>query len=234
MALDDGLDRLSSLSLESEGIFRAVVQEQASQSDCGAEATVIASASGSWRACRKGVELVFEDADLPELCVMYSLRSGCLVAESWELPDGLVQEYSRCSRETSIAPERSMLIDRMLADASSMVTGDPIGRKDRSVVGESVSGFPCQTRDTALRRCDDSASDSEGSLRGIVPVGIIEERSDSDDEDWPPTAIVSGTGTEEKRPPLTEVNRPNAIGHAAIDEEYIDDFEGESDGSDDA
>jgi hypothetical protein len=224
MAFDDGPDRIWSLSLEAGGVFRASMCEQQHDVDSSAETAMISAATGTWKACRRGVELVFEDDDLLELCVSYNLRHGCLVADTSELPDGLAQEYSPCSNSKEIAPERSMLIDRMLADAST-IAGADADRGVPSGVGTSVPGFPRQTRDTALQRNrDDGNSDSDDSTRGKAPIAIIEDGSDSENEDSPPLVALRG---ESKSPPLIEADHPVASCIVDQEEDYADDFEDE-------
>lgn len=232
MAFDDGPDRVWSLSLDTAGVFHAVVREQPHEADSSDEATIISAATGTWRSCRRGVELLFEDSDLLELYVGYSLRRGCLVADTSELPDGLAQEYSRCSSDILISPERSMLIDRMLADAST-ISGAGLSSENTSVVvSESVAGFPRQTRDTALRRkYDNDDSDSDTNLCGRAPVGIIEEKSDSDDEDSPPLSVPHNA---EDKPHMIDVADRVASCHVDPDEEYLDDFEDDGSDADDA
>ncbi|CAK0854131.1 unnamed protein product, partial [Prorocentrum cordatum] len=87
--------------LEPGGAFRASVCDHRHGASAGDAPAGLASsvAQGSWRPCRGGVELVFpaEPAlDLPELCAAYRRCRDCLVAEDFDLPDGLAQEYSPC------------------------------------------------------------------------------------------------------------------------------------------
>lgn len=244
MALGGGPDRVSALSLEPGGTFRAALKEQQHDADGHCETVILATANGNWRQCRGGVELVFGESaelDLPELLVPYSLRHGCLVADALELPDGLTQEYSRCSDDSlsvvPLAAERLSLIDRMLADAAAN-TG--VARSSRSP-GVTAAG-------TALHpQCLDGDSDRDECLEGTAPVGIIEEGSCSDlDADGstggstPRCEVQASHGT--RKAPCADKDLPSygkkektAPTGGGEDEEYGDDFEGESDdGSEEA
>lgn len=256
MALGEGSDRISSLALEPGGTFRAVVREHQRDEDdgCAEAAIIVASAVGSWRQCRGGVELVFSETpelDLPELSVSYALRRGSLVAEASELPDGLAQEYSSCPTPTlanssSLGAERLSLIDRMLADAATADGG----------TAEATSS-PCRSvaalGDVATRlQQQDSDSGSDRLVEGMAPVGIIEDNSDSDDAESiggsTPRCQVRGvlcaSPDEAKKDPLDACNHERgehrlkascdkppqcATSGCEQEEEYIDDFEGESD-----
>jgi len=214
MDLDQGPDHLSSLSLEVGGTFRATLAEQRRDGDssCVLEALVLASASGTWQQCRGGVELDFAEApelDLPEFQVTYTLRRGCLVAGSTELPDGLAQEYSRCPEMAApqLGAERLALIDRMLADAAEApapVEGEssPVSSPSRSptaVAPEPTlspqhpnADLPTRTlidrmlavapEPTLRPQHPNADSDSDDIRAGIAPV-VIADGSDSDDDD---------------------------------------------------
>jgi len=219
MALGDGPDRVSSLVLRPGGTFLAEVKEQEDDADGDPQTAILSSASGSWRQCRGGVELVFRETpelDLPELLLAYVLRRGCLVAEALELPDGLAQEYSRCpdaSPATGIAAERLSLIDRMLADAAASAGGSSPSSPLRSPAATAV-GAP------ALRAprqgCD---SDSDECLEGTAPL-IIADGSDSEAE--------GSTGGSTPRRRAVQATHCS-LATPGVNKDYIDDFEGESD-----
>lgn len=188
--INAGLDRISSLALEPSGSFQASICEQFHDSAADEARRTVAAASGSWRARRGGVELVFASApelDLPELAVQYALRRGgagaaseCLVAQDVNLPDGLAQEYSPVllgadggDGGANLTHERSNLIARMLTDAASL--SSPVATA-RPVVPEASTGEVTWP----------ATADSDDDVReGTAPVGIIQE-SDSDNsaEDW--------------------------------------------------
>merc|ERR1712008_218399 len=124
---------------------------------CGGEAARGAEcfAGGRWRPCRGGVELVFVEAPelgLPELTVMYRMRRECLVADDASLPDGLVQEYSRCSTMEAAVSVQQLTI------------GDVGGQDSNSA---DIAG---------------NSGEAPARHSSVLPAGIIEEGAFSDDE----------------------------------------------------
>lgn len=254
MALGEGPDRcpdrVSSLCLEPGGTFHAALKEKQHDADGASESVTLATASGSWRQCRGGMELVFAESaelGLEELLVPYALRRGCLVAEAADLPDGLAQEYSPCPEDarpaSPLAAERLSLIGRMLADAAATA--------EISAPGAGYSGPEASSRSpTAVaakpllrpKKCfvRDGESDSDDCLEGTAPVGIIEDGSDSDVEGSTggstPRCEVQALNLSAlpvqgvSRPPQNGKRPQVALAAAAEEEEYVDDFEGESDG----
>lgn len=115
-------------------------------------------AGGSWKPCRGGVELIFAETPelgLPELTVRYRVRTECLVADDASLPDGLVQEYSRCSTTEAAVPAQQLAIGNVVGGQESS-SGDIDGNSGGPPIGHS----------------------------GVLPAGIIEDGASSDDEDF--------------------------------------------------
>jgi len=270
MAVGEGVDRVSSLSLQPGGIFTALLKEQEHDADGNCETSIVASAAGAWRPCRGGVELTFSDEpelELPDLQVEYRLRRGSLVAEALDLPDGLAQEYARCPDGSShwgqlapIAAERLSLIERMLEDATT-ATGPPeVAAESTSPAAANALALSLMQRQQQRRveaqdsdSCSGSPrvpcggdSDSDDCLEGTAPVGIIEDGSNSEAEGSAggSTPRCQAQVTHSK-PPVPcddkdqrrwlEGKKVQAPAAGDVDEEYVDDFEGESNnGSEDA
>jgi len=163
-----GMERVSILVLEEGGgpgvgdsfWAAAGASRQVDDRSCGEEAMRGAEcfAGGRWRPCRGGVELVFAEVPefgLSELTVIYRVRRECLVADDASLPDGLVQEYSRCST----------------AEAAVSVPQATIG----DIVGEPDSSSADLARNTG---------EGPARRSGVLPAGIIEEGASSEDEDF--------------------------------------------------
>eukprot|EP00929_Paragymnodinium_shiwhaense_P014412 TRINITY_DN12231_c0_g1_i2.p1 TRINITY_DN12231_c0_g1~~TRINITY_DN12231_c0_g1_i2.p1 ORF type:complete len:311 (+),score=50.77 TRINITY_DN12231_c0_g1_i2:56-988(+) len=97
-------ERVATLVLTEAGRFQASIGER----QCGSTSAgnAVFRAHGEWRRSRGySLELIFPACaylDLhEELIVVYRLRRGCLIAEASSLPDGLAQEYSRCTDTSS-------------------------------------------------------------------------------------------------------------------------------------
>jgi hypothetical protein len=222
MTIGEGPDRVASLALEPGGTFSASLKEQQHLVDGSCESLILTTAFGAWQQCRGGVELVFREApelDLPELLITYRLRRGCLVAESLDLPDGLAQEYSRCPDGFSavpLAPERLSLIERMLADATVAAGGPEPLQPSRAPASAATTGaLPIQ--------CPSGESDAEDCSEVVAPVDIISDGSNSDGEE------STGGGTP-RCPARARPCPRESTNSEKPQEEYCDDFEGESDG----
>lgn len=235
MAVDEGPDRLSSLSLDAGGTFQATLSEQQHDADGSCETRVLANASGTWHRCRGGVELEFSeepDLDLPDFQVAYMLRRGCLVADGTELPDGLAQEYSRCPDSTSatapLAAERLSLIDRMLADAAGTR-----GEGDSALVQPARSPEFTATAPAVRRQCRDADSDSDDCVEGTAAVGILADGSSDSDGEIDAGGISPRFQEQVAHCPLQAAVAEDKVvaGEKKDDEEeeYLDDFDGESD-----
>jgi len=155
-------------------------------------------AGGSWKPCRGGVELVFDEAPelgLSELTVMYRVRRECLVADDASLPDGLVQEYSRCSTaEAAVSGPQATIGD---------VVGDP-DSSSADLAGNTGGG--------PARRS------------GVLPAGIIEEGASSEDEDF---SDIGDDCVVTARPGATAQQVKDSRHDQLVEEEesYPEDFE---------
>jgi len=212
-----GMERVSMLVLEAgggpdpggsfwaaAGAFRQVDDRSSGEEAArGAECF----AGGRWRPCRGGVELVFDEAPelgLPELTVMYRVRRECLVADDASLPDGLVQEYSRCSTtETAVSEQQPTISDIVAGQDSSSadITGNSGG--------------------AAARRS------------GVLPAGIIEEGASSDDEDFSDIGDDCMV-TARPRVASQQVKDNRRDQPVEEDESYPEDFELEDEEEDDS
>lgn len=199
----DALNSVSSLVLMPGGAFRAQQSSRAGLGD-GARGPD-AVAVGSWRPCRGGVDLVFEPVRalrLPERIVTYSLRNNCLVADEAGLPDGLLQEYSRCASDTAAGGSGRQaggpMMARLLAD-------------DRSKIGTLPP----------LEALPPTMTSQAGTQ---LPVGVIEEGADSEKGGWAPAAGEPDPFAEDPHLPYAFRGRgPLPMG---IIEEGVDDAEG--------
>jgi len=166
--LQAGMERVSMLVLEAGGgpdpggnfWAAAGAFRQVDDRSCGEEVTRGAEcfAGGKWTPCRGGVELIFAaELGLPELRVRYRLRRQCIVADEASLPDGLVQEYSRCS---SVA--------EAVVSTPQLSIGDAYGGQDSS----------------SAAIASNSGGDAPAGRSEVLPAGIIEEGASSGDEDF--------------------------------------------------
>lgn len=193
-------ERVASLELAADGCFEAAIR-----GDSGA---AFVKASGTWRHCFKGIELVFEanlNLDLPEHVVVYHLSRDCLVADYPGLPDGLAQEYSLCDA----APPTG---------ASSLV------QMQRRAI---TAGVPEGSVEVVKTATVEVASDDSEQETGLMPFGIIEEGDSGGDDDFDgfdfqPAAIAKLTSSTSSKKHVKD-------DAAAGEEEYADDFEGDSD-----
>jgi len=208
-------ERVSALVLEPGGDFRATIWERPREShgvwagqgrgSHGASGAPLASAMGTWRPCRGGVELVFIESpelDLDEHIVAYRMRHSCLVADDAYLPDGLVQEYAQQQAPLEGPPSGDrQLLARMLADAEAARAAEP----------EALDAAP---------RPDPDDDDADPPLVDGLPMGLIEEGSSDKSE----RSDLGPSGRSSPRA-VVGVGGPKEAEEDDFEHDYEDDFE---------